>query len=154
MFIAGLSANMWVSSAYLLVTQKVWNPANTGSWGTGVVIIYKWIRYFSSDYRTGFSAVGSRLLLTKGNTLYTIMESCHAVANGSSFRPAGPGCGEGGKQQCSISTSLAHTKPFSHSKDTISASVKHSSAKWIAGRGSAKQLKCSQNQSKIKLVVP
>lgn len=82
------------------------------------------------------------------------MLSRHAVAHGSSFRPAGPGCGEGGKQQCAISTTLHTLKPFSHSKDTISVSVKRGSAKWTAGRGSTKQLKRSQNQSKIKLVFP
>lgn len=109
---------------------KVWNPVHTGSWGTGVMTIYKRLRSFCLTNSTSSSAVWSWWLLTKETALHTKMLSCQAAAHGSSFKPAGPGCGESGitavqHQQKKKKKNSAHThtpsfpvsqrgNPFSH----------------------------------------
>lgn len=67
--------------------QKVINQVNTGRCGTA-----DHVGLFSSDYNTA-----SLQLLKKGSTACTTLALCHAVAHGSSFKPAGRGCGDGGK---------------------------------------------------------
>lgn len=130
--------------------QKVWNPVNTGNWGTGWPCIKGQVIFV---YNTGYlnCAIWSWLLLTKRGNLYIVPVSCHAVAHGSSFSPAGPGCGESGKTQAKPCT---HQAFQSLKEDILSLILKHCTISHIAGMDSTQQLKCSQNQSKIKLVFP
>lgn len=72
----------------------------------------------------------------------------------SSFRPAGPGCGESGKTAIAASAKICTHQAFQSLKeDTLSITGKHCIPNWLAGTGSTQQLKCSQNQSKIKLAL-
>lgn len=53
-------------------------------------------------------------LLKKGNTACTTLSLCPAVAHGSSFKPAGRGCGDGGKTAMQHQRNAAYTHTHTH----------------------------------------
>lgn len=116
--------------------KKVWNPVNTGNRGTG------WpFRKVIFDFL--IFAVWHYWYYQRTN-LYIVLEWCYAVTDGSSFIPAGPGCGESGKTQVRPQRNPAHSERTLISKPcTIGL---------VAGVASTQQVKCSQNSSKITLV--
>lgn len=119
-----------------------------------MLTIYKKVQLFSSHNGTGFLCSSIMTGIDEGN--HPTLLSYHAVSRGSSFRPAGPGCGEVGKTAVRHQQNFAHTKLSSHSKRTPFQSFQsvHLQSKLDAGRRSTQQLNCSQNQSKFKRVFP